>query len=117
MSGLTSYHAGLAAEETVAEQYRRQGMEMAARRWRGRAGEIDIIARNGAQVIFIEVKKSSTFARAAEALTQRQARRIYAAGAEFLAGEPLGQNTEVRFDVALVNVHGEVDVIENAIGF
>jgi len=117
MSGLTSYQAGLAAEDTVAERYRRKGMEMAARRWRGQAGEIDLIARNGDQIIFVEVKKSSSFAKAAEALTERQAARIYAAGAEYLAGEPNGLDTDVRFDVALVDTHGQVDVIENAIGF
>lgn len=117
MTGKVSYLAGLAAEESVANQYRRRGMTMAARRWRGRAGEIDLIARNGEQVVFIEVKKSKTFARAAEALSQRQMARIQAAGAEFLAGEPCQLDTEVRFDVALVDAQGQIEVIEYAIGF
>ncbi|MGR3570347.1 YraN family protein [Brevirhabdus sp.] len=116
MSGITSYHAGLAAEDSVARDYARRGMAMTARRWRGRSGEIDLIARDGARVIFIEVKKSSTHARAASRLSAAQTRRIYAAGSEFLAGEPRGQDTEVRFDVALVDAVGRIDVIENAIG-
>ncbi|MGV6811774.1 MAG: YraN family protein [Brevirhabdus sp.] len=117
MSGITSYHAGLAAEASVAERYRRKGMELAACRWRGKAGEIDLIARDGEQIVFVEVKKSETHTRAAEALGSRQAARIYAAGAEYLAGEPGGLDTEVRFDVALVDAHGQIEVIENAIGF
>ena len=117
MGGTTSHHAGLAAEASVAERYRRKGMELAAQRWRGKAGEIDLIARNGAQVIFVEVKQSRSFAQAAARLSPAQARRIYRAGAEFLGGEPAGQLTEVRFDVALVDGQGRIDVIENALGF
>ena len=82
---------GLAAEEAVAQLYDRSGRDIAAQRWRGTAGEIDLIARDGAEVIFIEVKQSSTHAQAAEHLTPRQMARIYAAASEFLAGEPAGQ--------------------------
>ena len=42
--------------------------------------------------------------------------RIYGAASEYLAGEPDGQNTNVRFDVALVNSTGQMQVIENAFG-
>ena len=114
MSGAGSYHAGLAAEGQVAQHYARSGREVCARRWRGSAGEIDLIARNGAEVIFIEVKQSSTHAMAAEHLTPRQMARIYASAAEFLAGEPAGQLTESRFDVALVDAAGQIEILENA---
>ena len=40
--------------------------------------------------------------------------RIYGAASEFLAGEPAGQLTEVRFDVALVDAVGRIEVLENA---
>lgn len=114
MSGSRSYHAGLAAEDQVAQMYARSGRAVCARRWRGSAGEIDIVARDGAEVIFIEVKQSSNHATAAEHLTPRQFRRIYGAASEFLAGEPAGQLTAVRFDVALVDAVGRIEVIENA---
>ena len=114
MSGATSYHAGLAAEEQVACLYGRSGRDVCARRWRGSAGEIDLIARNGAEVIFIEVKQSATHALAAEHLTPRQMARIYASASEFLAGEPGGQLTECRFDVALVDAGGKIEILENA---
>lgn len=115
MSGARSYYAGLAAEDQVAQLYARSGRDVCARRWRGSAGEIDLIARNGAEVIFIEVKQSATHALAAEHLTPRQMARIYASASEFLAGEPAGQMTESRFDVALVNGAGQIEILENAL--
>jgi putative endonuclease len=116
MSGAASYHAGLAAEEQVAARYQRSGRRIAARRWRGSGGEIDIVARDGDAVIFVEVKKSRSHARAAERLSRRQMERIYASASEFIAGEPCGQNTEVRFEVALVDAAGQIAIIENAFG-
>jgi putative endonuclease len=114
MSGARSYHAGLAAEVAVEQHYMRSGRVVCARRWRGAAGEIDLIARDGAQVIFIEVKQSTTHVEAAEHLTARQMARIYASASDFLAGEPDGQLTESRFDVALVDGQGRIEVLENA---
>lgn len=116
MSGAISFFAGQAAEEQVAARYSRSGRPIAARRWRGSAGEIDLIAREGDKVIFIEVKKSRSFAEAAEHLSRRQMDRICSAATEFVAGEPGGQLTEMRFDVALVDAVGRIDVIENAFG-
>jgi len=116
MSGLTSYHAGLAAEGVVETHYVRNGHVVVDRRWRGSAGEIDLVVRDGDGLIFIEIKKSRDFARAAERLSLRQMRRIYATASEFLAGEPDGQDTNVRFDVALMNNMGQIQVIENAFG-
>ncbi len=114
MSGARSYHAGLAAEDQVAQLYARSGRSICARRWRGSAGEIDLIARDGAEVIFIEVKQSKTHALAAEHLTPRQMARIYNAASEFLAGEPNGQMTDVRIDLAMVDAMGRIEVLENA---
>jgi putative endonuclease len=112
--GVTSYHAGLAAEDIVAQSYARGGCPVLAKRWRGSCGEIDLVAQDGDGVIFIEVKKSRSHAQAATHLTRRQMDRIYGAGSEFLATQPRGQLTDVRFDLALVDETGRVDVIENA---
>jgi len=114
MSGTTSYHAGRVAEDQVAQLYGGSGRPIVARRWRGTAGEIDLIARDGAEVIFIEVKKSKTHAMAAEHLTDRQMARIYQTAAEFIGGEPGGQDTLMRFDVALVDQIGRIEILQNA---
>ena len=109
-----NYHAGQAAEESVAREYEKRGMTVAHRRWRGQGGEVDLIVRRGDEVIFVEVKKSRSFARAADRLGRRQMDRLCAAASEFIAGEPRGQLTDVRFDLAMVDGLGAVRVIENA---
>jgi len=114
MSGSVGYHAGLAAEDLVASDYASRDHAIAARRWRGKAGEIDLIAREGDTVVFVEVKKSRSFATAAARLGRRQMERILTSASEFLASEPRGQLTDVRFDLAVVNGVGALKVIENA---
>lgn len=116
MSGTTSYHSGLAAEDIVERHYRGAGTPVRARRWRGTGGEIDLIADQGDGLIFVEVKKARSFARAAERVNQRQMQRISNAASEYLGQMPHGQLTDVRFDVALVDQYGRVKVIENAFG-
>lgn len=114
MTGAVSYHAGLAAEDAVARHYVRSGCHLAARRWRGKTGEIDMIARHGSTVIFVEVKQSRTHAEAASHLSPRQFARISLAAEEFVGGEPMGSLTDMRFDVALVDGQGMIEILENA---
>lgn len=113
--GKTAYYAGVAAEEAVARAYSRRGHRLIAKRWRGSSGEIDLIFGSGPARIFVEVKKSKSFATAALRVGAQQQGRIFAAAEEFLAKEPLGLLTESRFDVALVNASGEIEVLENAL--
>ena len=114
MSGSVSYRAGLSAEDQVAADYARRGHGTRSHRWRGKSGEIDLIADDGDGLIFVEVKASSDFAKAAERLSRRQIQRIYSCAAEYLGQMPKGQLTPVRFDVALVNRAGMIRIIENA---
>ncbi|CUK01228.1 hypothetical protein RUE5091_02227 [Ruegeria denitrificans] len=111
-----SYHAGQAAELQVAADYERRGFTIAHHRWRGAGGEIDLIARNDDGLVFIEVKKSTSFDMAAARISQRQINRIFASAAQYLDTEPYGQLTNVRFDAALVDATGAVQIIENAFG-
>ena len=114
--GSVSYHAGLAAENAVAQDYVSRGFTLACERWRGKRGEIDLILRSDADLIFVEVKKSQSFARAALRVSRRQIDRIMGSAEEFLAGEPNGALTNVRFDVALVDQTGQLRIVENAFG-
>jgi putative endonuclease len=113
--GATAYHSGCAAEDQVTRLYARRGHEVAARRWRGAGGEIDVIVRDGARTIFVEVKRSATHAEAAERLGARQMGRLFDAAREYMGTLPEGELSEVRFDVALVDALGRIDLIENAL--
>lgn len=115
MDGATRYHSGLAAEGAVARHYTAQGGRLIVERWRGRGGEIDLVLRMGAEVVFVEVKKSRNFDRAAERVSARQIGRLLAAAEEFLGGLPDGLATPCRFDVALVDAVGRIRIVENAL--
>ncbi|MEM6739659.1 MAG: YraN family protein [Pseudomonadota bacterium] len=112
--GHRSHLSGAAAEDSVATHYGAAGLPIAARRWRGRSGEVDLITQDGDGLVFIEVKRARTFAAAAERITARQIQRIVNAACEYLAQMPLGQATPIRFDVALVNDMGQVRILEGA---
>ena len=114
--GERAHLGGAAAEDSVARHYARRGREIAERRWRGTGGEIDLVACDGDGLIFVEVKRARTTSEAACRLTERQIARIVSAASEYLGRMPLGQLTPVRFDLALVDGAGHVEVVENAFG-
>lgn len=114
--GQVAHHAGEAAERQIAHHYERLGYEILQRRWSGVGGEIDLIVRNSETLVFVEVKKSRSIARAAERISRRQIARIFASAEEFLAREPAGQLTDMRFDAALVDEFGTFEILESAFG-
>lgn len=115
MKQARNHLAGLAAEDSALRDYSAKGYRLLERRFRGQGGEIDLVLGRGEDVIFVEVKKSKSFDAARARLGQRQILRIFSAAEEFLGGQPKGQLTETRFDLALVNAQGEVAIMENAL--
>lgn len=116
MTGSVSYHAGLSAEDSVARVYETNGHEILHTRWRGQAGEIDLIGRDQTGLVFIEVKKSRSHDAAAARVSPRQMQRIMQSATEFVGQLPSGQLTDMRFDVATVDGAGHVNIIPNAFG-
>lgn len=114
--GATAHASGSAAEEGVARHYQESGRPIAHRRWRSPFGEVDLIARDGATLVFVEVKRARSLDEAAHRLGRRQMDRLLAAAQVFCEGEPAGSLTQMRFDLALVDGVGRVRVIENAFG-
>ncbi len=114
--GAVAHAAGAAAEEAVARAYEARGLTVAARRWRSSYGEVDLICRDGALLVFVEVKRAATLDAAAHRLGRRQMDRLLAAAQCFCAGEPRGLLADMRFDLAVADALGRVRVIENAFG-
>lgn len=112
--GAVACLAGSLAEDAAAARYEATGHTILARRWRGAAGEVDLICRKGDCVVFVEVKAGADHARAAGRLGRRQMDRICLAANEYCGALPGGLLTEMRFDAALVDWTGRVEVIENA---
>ena len=80
-----------------------QGMQLLDRNWRGPAGEVDIIAKDGDALVFCEVKtrRSIRFGHPAEAVLPAKARRIRRLATQWLAASG-GPAPAVRFDVVSV---------------
>jgi putative endonuclease len=114
--GRRAGYAGRAGEAAAERLYLARGATVLARRWRRREGEIDLVLREGATVVFAEVKVRRTAAAAAAAIGGGQTRRLAAAAARFLAERALTE-AHVRIDVVLVDETGDATLIENALGF
>ncbi len=88
-------------EERAVSWLRRRGLRMLARNYRARTGEIDIVAMDGAQLVFVEVRARShpAFAGAAASVTARKRRRIVRTAGRFLQERPALARLPCRFDV------------------
>ena len=113
-AGAIAYFSGCAAEASVARVYVDRGCTLLESRGRGQAGEIDLIFEQEGVLLFVEVKKASSFDVAAERLSAAQARRIHMAASEYLEQAPNGQLSDMRFDLALCNGTGQVEIREGA---
>lgn len=115
MSGMVSYLTGKAAEEQVLSAYCARGYRLVCRRWRGPGGEIDLVLSKDGEAIFVEVKSSRSLAEAAAHLSRRQIGRLLASAEAALGFFARGSLTPMRFDVALVDGAGRIDVVPNAL--
>ena len=113
MSGARSYHAGFAAEDIVLRAYEASGHRLRARRWRGRAGEIDLILDSGEGLVFVEVKAASTHEAALHSLSPRQLSRIARAAEEYLGTLERPGLLPMRIDLAAVDGQGRVEIVPN----
>lgn len=112
--GATAYAAGRMGEDSVLRAYTARGYAMVASRWRGKSGEIDLILLREGEYVFVEVKKSATHQQAAERIRRGQIHRVCNAALEFCAERAQGFMTLMRFDAALVDGFGRVEIMENA---
>ena len=97
-----AFRLGLSAETRAAAWLMAKGFRILARRWKSPVGEIDLVARRRRLLVFVEVKARATFDDAAEAVTERQRRRIIAAAQAWLARHGAGLDCDIRFDAVLV---------------
>ncbi len=88
-------------ESQVARYLKRQGFRVLVRGYRTSRGEIDLIARDGEILVFVEVK-SRRQGEPAEAVTLDEQRRLTLAALQFLAEHGLLDRTPCRFDVIAI---------------
>jgi putative endonuclease len=97
-----AFRTGISAESRAAAFLVAKGFRILARRWKSPVGEIDIIARRRALLVFVEVKAREKFDDAAWSVTDRQRSRIAAAAEAWLARYTDSRIRDIRFDAILV---------------
>lgn len=95
---------GRYGEDIASTELERLGYQILDRRYRSRFGEIDLIARDEATVVFVEVKTKtdSRFGDPAEMVTLQKQRRLVSMAEEYVSGHAL-HATPCRFDVVSVD--------------
>ncbi len=88
-------------ERLAAAYLKQNGYEILEQNYRCRAGEIDLIARDGSYLVFVEVKyrKNSQKGFGSEAVDRRKQQRIIRAARWYLAGHRQESDILCRFDV------------------
>ena len=104
MSGAHDF--GRDGEDAAARYLRGLGFEVLKRNVRGPSGEIDIVARDGPMLVFIEVKarRSRAYGSALGAVDARKRRRLRAAAADYL--QFFAPEAKARFDVLTIDDTG-----------
>ncbi|HUG52428.1 MAG TPA: YraN family protein [Vicinamibacteria bacterium] len=99
--------AGAEGEDQACRHLCAQGFDILARNFRCRSGEVDVIARDGAVTVFVEVKhrRGARHGAGYESVTFGKRRRIVRAARLYAASRGLGE-APVRFDVISID---EVD--------
>ncbi len=90
--------AGQRAEVLAALYLRLKGYRILARRYCVRGGEIDLIARAGSTIAFVEVKYRPTLLQAMTAIDGAKHRRVSRAAAHWLAANPWATRLTLRGD-------------------
>lgn len=92
---------GRRAELAAAWLLRLKGYSILAQRWRCPVGEVDLIARRGRTLAFVEVKVLTGPRARAEPVSARQQTRIVRAASAFRAARPALAALDIRYDLVL----------------
>ena len=106
---------GKDAEARAATFLESHGLHIIERNYRGRYGEIDLIARDGATLVFVEVRArgSDAFGGAAASITASKREKLTRTALQYLA--QLGRTPLCRFDAVLLgNTTAPIEWIRDA---
>lgn len=95
--------SGAAAEERAAQYLERQGLQLLARNWRCRQGELDLVMREGKTLVFVEVRsrRGAAFGGAGASITQAKQAKLIRAAEHYLLQQR--GTMPCRFDAVLID--------------
>ena len=97
-------HRGSDYEQFAALWLEQQGLTIVHRNYRCKTGEIDLIARDGCSLVFVEVRARSNrrFASAAASVDRRKQARLLRTAQHYLHRHPNSAAVPCRFDVIAI---------------
>ena len=101
---MTRAELGQRAEDLAATSLQARGATLIARNFRRRSGELDLVAREGAVLVIVEVRlrSSERFGGAAASIDHRKQSRIIRTASQLLQARRDLAALQVRFDGAVV---------------
>lgn len=103
----------MAAEETAGDFLCQNGFSISAIRYKTKHGEIDIVAEKTGLLIFVEVKRRTSFGED-DPISQKQKKRIINAALQYLSDNPEKNELDMRFDSILIDSSQTLAHIEDA---
>ena len=97
-----AYRHGHVAEAAAALLLMAKGFRLLARRHKTPLGEIDLIAKRGKRIVFVEVKARPTFDEALNSVGPASERRMIDAADLWLAKHPEAAGLDLRYDMILL---------------
>ena len=109
---------GKAGEDIAFKKIKKLGYKCIERNYRCALGEIDLIAKHGDCLVFIEIKtrKGRDTGYAKEAVTFRKMKQISKTALNYMKEKDC-YNTKSRFDVVAVSINDgkpDIEVVQNA---
>jgi putative endonuclease len=109
---------GKQGEDLALRKLKKLGYRCIARNYRCTLGEMDLIARDGETLVFVEIKtrRDKSLAYAKEAVDERKKRQLSKVALAYMKAEDCC-DAKSRFDVVAINLDGgreQIEVIQNA---
>lgn len=101
----TSTRTGALAEDFAQRYLGARGLRLVQRNFRCRCGEIDLVMRDGADLVMVEVRyrSSASLVDPVMTITRAKRQRLLRAAARYLQARPADSERNVRFDVLAVS--------------
>ena len=111
-------HVGRLGEDLALKKLKKLGYRCIARNYRCPLGEMDLIARDGETLVFVEIKtrRDKSLGYAKEAVDKRKKRQLSKVALAYMKAEDCC-DVKSRFDVVAINFEGDreqIEVIKNA---
>ena len=108
----TASAIGSAAEKSVCAYLSKKGLRILRQNYYNRYGEVDIIAEDDGELVFVEVRRRDSVKAAAESITVAKQQKLLAVAGDYLATR--GGDCACRFDAVLVDKNGDIRWLKNA---